>query len=162
MPESTIIKTKQDGLVEILDGTSTVIYTVAYEEGNFNLTVPGYSVQMILDRGRIGSTPSLRRGDDAPMTGSFSANLRDIYDAGYNTLMGIMTDNVVTGTPTLGSTADVKTWHLRITFEGTNHGDSADHTVTCNHCRITGSVAEGDPTVLTCNFTSYALYPTLT
>lgn len=162
MPESTIVKTKRDGLIEILDSSSSVIYTVAFEEGNFNLTIPGPAVQMFLDRGVIGTTPSLRFGDDAPMTGSFSAYLRDIYDAGYNTLMGIMTDQVITGTPSLGATAEVKTWKIRWTFEGTNHGDSADHTILLDHCRLTGSIAEGVPALLTCNITAYDLYPVLT
>lgn len=162
MPYSTIVKTKRDGLIEILDGTDTVIYTVAFEEGNFSLTMPGPAVQMFLDRGQIGSTPSLRFGDDAPMTGSFSAYLRDIYDAGYNTLVGIMTDQVITGTPTLGASAEVKTWKIRWTIEGTNHGDGADHTITLGHCRVTGSIAEGVPALITCNFTAYKLYPALT
>jgi len=37
------------------------------------------------------------------------------------------------------------TYKLTWACEGTNFGDSADHTLVMNDCRITLSISEGDP-----------------
>jgi hypothetical protein len=161
MAESTIVKTKRDGTITIKDQSGANSLIMAYEEGNFTLNIPGPAVQLFLDRGEIGSTPSIRFGDEAPMSGSFSGYLRDVYDATYATLFGILTDQPPAGwTPTMGATSEVKTWQVVYTIEGTNHGDSADHTITMNHCRLTGSLTEGYPINLACNFTAYDVFPT--
>jgi len=166
MAVSTITKNKRDGTITFSDNAGANSITVAYEEGDLSITVPGESVSHYLDRGRITSTPSIRYLDDQPVTFTFSANLRDVSDA---------TDEILTelilgpsgriGTnwvSTMGANGEVFTVTTLFTIEGTDHGDAADHTLTMNFCRLTGSIAEGDPDTISISGTAYDLYPTPT
>lgn len=168
MAESTIIKTKRDGTLTFSDGTGVPnTFTVAFEAGDLNITIPGASVSNFLDRGRMPDPPSIRYQDDQPVTGTFTANLRDFDDGGVGTdttLMEILTQSGVASgwVSTMGANGEVFTLTLTWTIAGLIHGDPADHTCTLEYCYVTGSVAEGDPDVITINFTSYSLYPTLT
>ena len=165
MAISTIVKTKRDGTLQFADNADANTFTVAYEAGDLNITIPGIGVNNYLDRGSITGTPSVRFTDDQPMTGSFTAYLRDFSDAAYATLVELMTNTGQVGSTwvsTLGANAEVKTFTLTWTVEGTDHGDAADHTLVASHCYITGSIAEGDPDTITINFTSFDVYPTLT
>lgn len=176
MAISTVVKTKRDGTLTISDAASAHSLTVAYEQGDFNLTIPGPTVNNFLDRGEIGAAPSLRYGDDAPMTFSFSAQLRDLADASYITLESIITNSgyfastwVSTNSNTDGdsgttyttTTSRLKTVTVLLTIEGTNRGDSTDHTISLPMCIITGSIAEGDPDTISISGTSYAPWPTV-
>lgn len=165
MPESTIIKTKCDGTLTFSDNGGAHSYTVAYEAGDFNVTIPGASITNSLDRGKFGTTPSLRYGDEQAVTGTFSAYLRDLSDAGYATLMEIIAQTGDVGSnwvSTMGANGEVFTLTLLWTIEGTDHGDPDDHTMRCDFCFVTGALTEGDPDTITINFSSYQLYPTLT
>ena len=46
---------------------------------------------------------------------------------------------------TLGTAADAMTYKLTWTCEGTNFGDTADHVLILDSCRVTVSISEGDP-----------------
>lgn len=166
MALSTIAKTKRDLTVVLTDAAGAHSLTITLERGDFNMTIPGPTVNVFLDRGRFGATPSLRYGDDQPCTWSISGDLTDVSDASYATLMGIIapTQGYVGSTwvSTMGATGEVKTWTITVTIEGTDHGDSADHTIVMNFCAVTGSVADGDPCTVSLSGTSYVIYPTLT
>lgn len=168
MAESTLIRTKRDGVIVITAGTS---YTVAYEEGNFQFDVPRETVEMYLDRGlmasSIGGTPSVRKGDEQPMTLSFSAYMRDIGDTAnaYATLMDILfryaSGAVATlWVSTLGSNSDEFTFTVSIAFDGTIFGES-DKTLTFKFVSLRGGAAEGSPNTVNVSGTSYHLVPTL-
>lgn len=163
MAISSIIKTKRDGTLTFSDGTRTL--TVQYEQGDLQIDIPGATIVATLDRGEFGSPPSLRKGDDQPITGSFTAYLRDISDASYATLEEMVTNGgyyASTHTSTLGANAEVKTQTLLWTIEGTNHGDSTDHTVSLPYVWVTGGLQEGEVCAINVSFTSYAVYPTVT
>ena len=164
MAESTIVKTKRDGTISFADLGASNTYTVAYEAGDLTIDIPGPTVTNSLDRGIMGATPSLRYGDDQPMTGSFTAQLRDISDATDQTLFELIAKSGAIGgwTSTLGANAEVAAVTLTFQIEGTDHGDAADHTIVCNHCVVTGGISEGDPSTISISFTSYDLYPTCT
>tara|TARA_R110000850_G_scaffold40353_5_gene103996 strand:- start:901 stop:1398 length:498 start_codon:yes stop_codon:yes gene_type:complete len=165
MAISTIVKTKRDGTLTFSDNAAAASFVVSYEAGDLSISIPGAGANNYLDRGVITAVPSVRYTDDQPMTGSFTAYLRDMSDASYATLMEIMCQSGQVGSSwvsTLGVSAEVFTVQLAWLVEGTDHGDGADHTCTLPHCYVTGSVSEGDPDTLTINFTSYAVYPTLT
>ena len=165
MAISTIVKTKRDGSLVFSDKDAGSSFTVAYEAGDLSITIPGRGANNYLDRGSITATPSIRYSDDAPVTGSFTAYLRDMSDGSYATLMEIMCQTGQVGSSwnsTLGNNAEVFTVKLTWTVEGTDHGDSSDHVCAMDHCYVTGSVSEGDPDTLSLNFTSYEVYPTLT
>ena len=165
MPESTIVKTKRDGTLTIADNAGANTFTVAFESGDLSLTIPGPGVGLFLDRGVITSPPAIRYTDDAPITGTFSAYLRDFSDAAYATLMEIISQSgevASTWVSTMGANGEVQTYTLSWLVEGTDHGDVSDHLCVLDHCAFTGSVSEGDPDSISLSFTSYALYPTLT
>ena len=166
MAESVIVRTKRDGSLTSNDGTPTtpLTYTVAYEAGDLSITIPGPAVNVFLDRGQFGTTPSLRYGDDQPCTFSFSAHMRDVSDGSVATLFSILNQSGIVGsTPwvsTLGSAATTEVFAVQLVFaiEGTDHG-SADYTITLDDCIITGSISEGDPNTINITGTSYDLFP---
>ena len=163
MAIETIVKTKRDGQLTFKDNGAANTLTVAYEVGDLTLTIPGATVVSTLDRGQFGAVPSLRHGDDQPMTFSFTAYLRDMSDGSDATLEDLISGrNGATSSwvSTLGANSEVFTMTLQWTIEGTDHGGT-DHTVTCNHCVVTGSFSEGDPSTISITGTSYDLYPTV-
>jgi len=165
MAESTICKTKRDGTITFSDFGGTNSYEVAFEAGDLNVAIPGRVVNVFFDRGEFGATPCIRYGDDQPMTGTFTAYLRDATDATAAALMDFLTQSGFVDanwTSTLGANSEVFLVAVDFAIEGTDHGEAADHGLGFNHCYLTGSIAEGDPSVITVTFTSYAVYPTVT
>lgn len=162
MAESTVVRTKRDGLIVITAGALS--YTVAYETGDFQYDVPAEGVELFLDRGAIGTVPSIRKGDDQPVTGSFSVYMRDPVSAAHSTMLdigvlfsgGYVTTNM---TSTIGTASDLKTFTIAYTQEGSDFGAS-DVTVTFPYCTIRCSVADGYPNVVNVTFTSHAVRPT--
>ena len=167
MAESTIVKVKRDGLLTFKDGTlpAALEYAVSFEAGDLSIAIPGPSVSLFLDRGIMSDPPAIRFADDQPMTGTFTAQFRDVTDAAAPILVDILTNSgffAASWVSTGGANAEIKTVDLVWQIEGTDHGDPADHTITLKHCFVTGSIAEGDPTTVSISFTAYALYPDVT
>ena len=166
MAISTIVKNKRDGTLVLTDNAGANSLTIAYEAGDFSLSVPARTVSLYLDRGTMNATPQIRHVDDQPMTGTFTAQLRDISDAAYATLEELLLGPSgfigSTWVSTMGATGEVFTCTATWTIEGTDHGDASDHVVACNFCYFTGSLADGDPSTISCSFTSYDLFPTVT
>lgn len=166
MAESLIVKTKRDGTITFSDLAGANSYTVSFEAGDLNLTIPGATVNNFLDRGRFPpGNPSIRYGDDQPLTGTFTAYLRDLSDATDVTLPEILAQTGQVGTTwtsTMGANGEVFTLKILWEIAGLIHGDTANHTCELDHCFITGSMSEGDPDQVSISFTSYQLYPTLT
>ena len=71
MAYSTAPKVRRDGKITLKDGTTPtpISLEVAYEEGNFSFDQTKSDRIVIRDRGTIGS---VRKGDDQPITGSFT------------------------------------------------------------------------------------------
>jgi hypothetical protein len=94
--------------------------------------------------------------------------VRDLSDADYDTLESLLTHSGLIfaagteWTSTLGADAEIKTFTLIWTVEGTDHGDTTDHTITLPYCVLTGSLSEGDPDKVSVSFTSYAVWPAVT
>lgn len=164
MAESTVIRTKRDALITVTDGTNT--YTVAREVGDFKFDVPRQGILLNLDRGSMGSTPSLRLGDDQPMTLGWTQFLTDLGGGtSYQTILDLLLEllsgyTLTSWTSTLGNQSDVKTWTVKWTVDGASFGES-DKTYTFAFVTLRGSVAEGDPNTVTVTGTSYQLKPTL-
>ena len=160
MAEASTVRTKQDGILTITNGSFT--YTVSAEAGDLSVSIPGFNVTAPLDRGRMTSTPIIRRGDDQPMSGSFSIYLRDTPNATDLTLLDLameLSGTVAAGYTGTTSNSDVKTWTLSYTIDGTWNGE-ADRTITLPNSVLRCDIAEGDPTTGTINFTSYQPFPT--
>ena len=169
MPESTIVRVKRDGQIAILDNGGSNTYTVAYEPGDFQYSAPLQAVNHFLDRGALGSTPSLRYGDDQPRTLGFSAYFRDPGDTAgsptYATLPDICevhaSDYVASNwVSTLGANGEVFVLTVNLTIDGSSHGES-DKTLGFPFTSLRGSFQEGDPNNYSVSGTSYALRPTL-
>lgn len=169
MAESTVVRTKRDAIITISDSGASHSYTVAYEPGDSNWDVPLNATNLFLDRGVIGTTPSIRKGDDQPCTFGFSAYQRDLSDVAatpaYATLADVCirfaSDYVTTNwTSTLGTNSDEFTVTVAIVYEGSDFGGS-DQTLTFAYSVVRVSQAEGDPNTLTVAGTSYQLRPTI-
>ena len=183
MTESVVVKTKIDGTLTlasqstaggggfvsagtVASGASS--YVVAYEAGDFSMSVPGVqgAVNNFLDRGKITSPASIRLGDQAPITFSFTAMLRHITDSGADTLMDILnqTGNISGNWTSTSSTSiaadDAEVWTVDLKLHITNPGDATDtHFIVLNQCALNYSFAEGDPSSVSISGTSYAVAP---
>lgn len=162
MPESTQIRVKRDGVIVLSDDAGHT-YTVAYEPGDLAINVPGQAVNNFLDRGRMGAAPSLRLGDDQPMTLSFTAYLRDLSLDDGATLLDIanrpagsyVADNWIST-----SSGDVFTVNASVIVDGADLGE-ADQQYDFPFCVVRANVSEGDPSTIAISITSYAYQPTV-
>lgn len=165
MAYSTVPKVRRDGTLKLIDGTTptAVELEIAYEEGNFTFEFPGggdskADQTVIRDRGTI---TTVRKGDEQPVTGSFTAYFRQFTDgteAGsvrdFIQKAGNYSGNVSTGT---SGTPYVEHYCVDIQYDvaGTSLGDDDNHSALIEKCVCTFSFAEGDPSAFTINFTSY-------
>ena len=161
MAYPTSVKVRRDGQLVLKDGTTptAVSLTVAYEEGNLSLDslVNSDAQTVVRDRNII---VSVRKGDEEPITGSFSYYFRAFSSSDVGSVRDFITGtnaysaNVSTGT---SGTPFVEhfTCNIEFTVEGTDLGDSSDHVATLSKCLCTLSFAEGDPNTWTLNFTCY-------
>lgn len=149
MPISSVVKNFRDGTITISDGTSPapLTLTVQFEAGDFS--IDGLNAGLVetttyLDRGELGS---LRKTNRSFPSFQFSAHFTDLSDGSNATLYDIVnkTGSFAAAVSTLGATADVYTLKVVLTVEGTNFGDSADHVLTLNDCRLSIGISEGDP-----------------
>jgi len=159
MAEQTIIHTKRDGILTISDDGDTNTYTVAYEAGDLSVTRPGSAEILILDRGVIGSIPSLRAGDEAPITFTFTAYLREVS----NDTEAVLTDisepwggYVAANWVSTLAGSDKKTVTVRYTIDGSALG-IADKTIRFDYCVLKASFSEGDPSSVSISGTSHQL-----
>ena len=167
--ESTVVRTKRDTNITWTNGTYSVAF--AYEPGDFKVDFPLETVELFLDRGVMADSngrPSIRKGNDQPMTGSFSVYLRNIADlAGTPTYapaldLGVrFASRYATGlASTLANYSDVETGTLTVSVDGTMVGE-ADQTLTFPYVVLRAKLSEGDPSMAEITFTSYALRPTV-
>ena len=159
MAISAVVKNFRDGTILIEDGTTPtpISVTVQYEAGDFSisgLSESNTEVTTYLDRGDLGS---VRKTSRTFPTFSFSAHMTDLSDATNKTLWDAVnkTGAFASATSTLGTSSDVYSLKVTLTVEGTNFGDSADHTLVLTNCHLTIDFAEGDPNSFTLNGTVY-------
>ena len=161
MAYPTSVKVRRDGTIKLKDATSptAVELTVSYEEGNLSLDnlVNSDAQTVVRDRNII---VSVRKGDEEPITGSFSFYFRAFSSSDAGSIRDFITgsnaysSNVSTGTT---GTPFVEHYAVNVEFtvEGTDLGDSADHVATLSKCVCTLSFAEGDPNTWSLSFTCY-------
>ena len=157
MAASTVPKTKRDGKIQII--TAEHVLEVQYEAGDLsisNMKAGQTATTMILDRGDFHA---LRKTDFEPVAFSFTATLTDVSDGTDALLLDacLGTGAWASDTSAFGANADC--WGIKLTFtiEGTDHGDSADHTIELTPCRIMSvDLSEGDPSTLSISGEAYA------
>ena len=86
MAYSTAPKVRRDGVIKLRDGTTPtpVSLTVDYEEANFSFDQVKSDRIVIRDRGTI---KSVRKGDDQPITGSFTIYMRQFTSASAGSVL---------------------------------------------------------------------------
>lgn len=156
---SAIVKNFRDATILIEDGTTPTALgvTVQFEAGDFSadgFTEGLVDVTTYLDRGEMGSLRKLSRTFP---TFSFTAQMTDLSDATDKLIFDIVrkAGAFSSAKSTLGTNADVYTLKVTFTVEGTNFGDSADHVLILNDCRLSIGVSEGDPNSFSISGTVY-------
>lgn len=149
-------KNFRDGTITLSDGSgSPITLTVQYEAGDFsidNVSQSQSEVETYLDR---GSFHNVRKTNFAPATFTFTATMTDLSDATEKCLWDAVNKS---GAFSAGvSRGDTDVWLLQVglTIEGTDFGDTADHTLVLDKCHLTISFAEGSPNTFTINGTVY-------
>ena len=164
MAATTVVKVRRDGTITFADnagfgGANT--YTVAYENGDLSFNREKSDRVVIRDRGAIAG---LRKADDPVNQISFSVHMRDFTDGTSDALVDVLDfAGAASGWTTTGGTGyEEKLLDIKITVEGSNHGDSADHTATFTKVLFIWDFAEGDPNVVNVSGEIYGGAPTLT
>ena len=151
MAESTVVKVRRDGQIQFLDGSgSPKAYTVAYENGNLSFGRDKADRIVIRDRGVIVGS---RKGDDPVLTITFDVHMRSLTTSASTdlTICDVMDNSGnVASIPWVKASAAHEEWNLnlKLTIEGTDHADAADHTATFAACVFTWSFSEGDPNTI--------------
>ena len=158
MAYSSAPKVRRDGKITLKDGTTptAVSLVVDYEEGNFSFDQVKSDRIVIRDRGTI---KSVRRGDDQPLTGSFTIYMRQFTSATAGSVLDFINKtNSYSGNASASTTVATDEYTINIEFEvdGDAVGDDdGDTTATFNTCICQASFAEGDPNQITVNFECY-------
>lgn len=164
MAYSTVPKVRRDGSISLVDGDgSPTSLTVDYEEGNFSFDQTKADRVIIRNRGSI-STGAVRKGDDQPLTGSFSFYMRHFTSATAGGVLdfinktGAYASNQSTG-PFGAPYVEEYCITIKLTVDGSTVGDASGEDVqvaTFSKCVATASFAEGDPNQITVNFECFA------
>ena len=157
MAYSTAPKVRRDGIIKLADGTGTpVTLVVDYEEGNFSFDQTKADRIVIRDRGTI---KSVRKGDDQPITGSFTIYMRQFTSSSVGSVLDFINrTNAYSANISVSSTVSTDEYAINIIFEvdGDAVGDSdGDTLATFDTCICVASFSEGDPNQITVSFECY-------
>lgn len=164
MAEGTVPYTTRNATLTIEDGTETPLtYTVALEDGDFSVDSPQETIIPEMDRGVL--TGQVRLGEDQPITGSFTAYVRDMANATDITLWDIVNNSGVfastwVSTQPAGANAEVKTCTMKYSLDTT--GGTVANTLIFSNVVFRGAMQEavGEYTKITVSFTAYQVRPT--
>lgn len=166
MAASTIRKTKRDLTLTLTDGTSVTPNTlvIPHAHGDFSADFPGPTIVRDDPLGVIDSVPALRKGADRPGTFSFTVTVPDFHDGSDELLADLFLQGKISGwVSTLDSAGNAEidgVYHLTVDVEGTDHGDSADHSFRLDYCTFEGTMDfSGDFCTISVSGTSHAVYP---
>lgn len=159
MAASTVIKHLYDGEIAVEDGTTptAVSLTVPFTVGDLSLSGLAQTQNEVVAYETRGTLHTVRHSSRTYPSGSFSAQLADYSDGTDQTLLDFLLGQASysANVSTLGANAEVYGVKLTLTVEGTDHGDSADHTIVLDDCVCTLDVAEGEPNTVSVSFTVY-------
>lgn len=152
---STFVKNLNDGTINLADGTGTpVTLDVPFSTGDLKISGLSETQQNVSRYETRGQLNTVRHTSRTYPTGSFSFQLAEFSDATVGTVADfVLKRNKYSGNASTLTSGDVYCIDITLTVEGTDHGDSADHSVTLTECDCTFEFAEGDPNAGTVNFT---------
>lgn len=146
MALSTTIKTTGDGSLVLSDGTATPL-TLAVRFSNGDVNVGGLTnslrdVTTIVARMK---TIGLRKGAPVYPTVAFSCFISDLGEATSGTIFNweAKTAPYASRVKT-HAIGDLDTYSIKLTIEGTDHGDAADQTIMMKDCHGTFTYTEED------------------
>ena len=163
MPASSMVKNLNDGVISFADGTGTPLaFTVIAGAGDFSYSAIKTRLSATTVYQSRGVLCSVRHTEREFPTISFSGLFIN-FDGNTKTATTgsmhevVMKDGATFGAAvsTLGTNADVYTLDVTLTIEGTDFGDSGDHTVTFHDVELTIEGSEGDPDTWACNGVVY-------
>lgn len=152
MAASVVPKIMRDGTITVISGGgSPVTYTVAYEDGDFSFSKDKDARIVIRDRGTI---VGVRKGESPVISGSFTVHQRELTDANALSLVDMLDKTgAASGHTSTGSGAyEDFMVDLKLTIEGTLHGDTHDGSATFSKCIATWSFSEGAPNKVSVSF----------
>jgi hypothetical protein len=158
MAASTVIKHLYDGSITVEDGTTptAVSLAVPFTTGDLSLDTLQESSRGIQAYQTRGSLHSVRLAAREFPTVTFSAQLADLSDGTDGTLVDfVLKQASYSANESTLSGSDVYAVKLTLTVEGTDLGDSADHTITLDDVHCTMAIAEGEPDTVTISGTVY-------
>lgn len=123
MPESNGVMTKRDLSLVIADQGATNSITISKWPGDFTYSAPLHDIVRIRDNGDLDS---VRKGDEQPVTCTFTTYVREWTAAGtYGVIPDLCEDRgwwAANATPTNANEGDVDAYSLAVTVDGAPFG----------------------------------------
>jgi len=139
--ESTIVKVRKDGTILIEDGAA-LDYTVAYEDGDFQMAWPKRESIAIRDRGSLAGE---RIGEQSLGTLSFTCHMREFTSAS-GTIVDVIDKLQTWSAATSTGGTGYESFMHRLTFTVDDIAAGvADHVLIFSKVKLSWSFAEGDP-----------------
>ena len=154
MTASAVIKHFTDGTIVFSDGTGTpVTLTIPFTTGDLTVSGLAQKLREVVRYETRGSLNSIRHGARTYPTMAFTAQIADYSDATDGTAIDYaLKQNSYSGNTTVSTnSAEVYTFDIILTIEGTDHGDAADHVITMTNVSFNIDISEGEPNTLTVN-----------
>jgi hypothetical protein len=159
---SRILKTAFDGTVSFIDATGTPLtLAIPFENGDFSasgLHPSGRAAVPIKCRGKV---ISVRNGESQEITGSFSCRMSE-FTAGsskanaFDAIFKKSGTSWASAVSVFASGSERMMVDIKMTIEGTDIGDSGDHTITFKKCDVTFDFSESnDGDTVAINYTCY-------
>jgi hypothetical protein len=156
MAASTVIKHLYDGSITLEDGTTptAVSLSIPFTVGDLSLDGLMESQRAAQAYQTRGTLHSVRLAAREFPSVTFSAQLADLSDGTDGTLVDFALKQAsYSGNVTTLTGSDV--YAVKLTVEGTDLGDSADHTIEMDDVHVTVAIAEGEPDTVTISGTVY-------
>lgn len=156
MAASVIPKHFTDGSLVLTDGAANSL-TVPLCNGDISASGLQEDQKQVNVYEARGVLTGLRKGAPQYPEISFTAQLADVSDGSDTTLIDFaLRQNSYSGnTSTTTAKGDVYTLDATLTIEGTDFGDSADHTLTWADVHLVLEISEGEPNTISVTGTVY-------
>jgi hypothetical protein len=159
MAASTVIKHFTDGSITLTDGTAVTPITlvIPFTQGDLSITGLQQNQNDVVAYQTRGVLHSVRHAAANFPTGSLSFMVADYSDGTDQTAIDFLLKQASysANVTTLTNSTEVYALDILLTVEGTDHGDSADATISLSQCACTLDITEGEPNTVSVNFTMY-------
>lgn len=162
MPASGVVKNQNDGQVQLRASGGSPSITLQTDAGDFSGTGLKKKLKATNMYQSRGKRHSLRHTELQQPTISFTGQFLNFSGNEKTETSGSVFEAVLgdgttwtSATSTTSAIGDVYTLDIVFTVEGTDFGDTGDHSITFHDVELTIDVAEGDPNTYSCSGTVY-------